>query len=116
MSASTDVPISIIGLPSNITSVVAASGFSAFLSSPGVIYTVGSNYEGLLGIGDSSITSSLNVYNITSLSSITLLKCGQEHCLAANSTSLFAWGNNNNGQYEEFFYLLANSFMSYISL
>ena len=65
-----------------ISSVCCGEYHSLCLSSQGYIYSIGSNLDGRLGIGDESVTYCYSPCLIKSLSKVSKVACGANHSLA----------------------------------
>lgn len=82
--------------------ISCGKNFSMFLSSNGVLYSMGTkNNKGELGLGDfkkRDEPTQIGVF-IKNGDRITNVRCGYKHtiCLASNGR-VFSWGSNSNGQ------------------
>lgn len=81
----------------------AAAFLSFFLftttADSGAVYSWGSNFHGLLGLGDDANRTSPVLVSSLSRRRVTAVACGENHSAALLETGeLFAWGNNQFGQ------------------
>lgn len=78
--------------------IAAGATHNLVLMTDGTVKAWGSNFYGQLGI-NSSITSYPVPKSVTTLSNITAIACGLNHCLALTSSgNVYAWGENSKGQ------------------
>jgi alpha-tubulin suppressor-like RCC1 family protein len=63
------------------------------------LYAWGSNSRGQLGVGD-KITFAFGAKQVSAsiLNNVTAIAAGNEHSLAVNGGTVYAWGENSNGQ------------------
>jgi alpha-tubulin suppressor-like RCC1 family protein len=96
--ADSNVPVRVPGLP-RIVTLCAGLNFSAALAEDGRVFTWGDNSEGELGNG-SSAQNSPDPVQVTGLTDVYNIACGDEHMLADsnNTTVVWAWGSNQDGQ------------------
>jgi alpha-tubulin suppressor-like RCC1 family protein len=103
-TVNTSTPVCVLQNPSvpgiPIITISAGSNHSAAVSQNGTLYTWGSNSSGQLGQGLDNIALP-NKKEPTALTETSFLKveCGGQHTLAIKTDgSLWAWGNNSQGQ------------------
>lgn len=83
-----------------IRSISCGDQHSGFVSSSGHVYTMGSNIDGRLGIGDPTTKFSSSPCLVESLTSQNILNisCGGGHSIVTNSEGLISsWGYGENG-------------------
>jgi len=83
-----------------VSAIAAGNNHSLALDSNGIVYVWGDNSLGQLGDGTTNDSNAPKVISRLAAKVITLISTGQSsHSLAlASDGSLFAWGNNSNGQ------------------
>ncbi len=96
-------PVLMLTGVSKYTQVSIGGGFGVAIGDDGVVYAWGHNTSGQLG--DNTLTTRsrpapvLDTDEATSLSGVTAVAAGGNHCLALKSNgTLLAWGSNTKGQ------------------
>ena len=88
-----------IGEDNDWSAFAAGGAHSLALKSDGTLWAWGTNGSGQLGIGDELITESFSPIQIGEDNDWSAIAAGGYHNLALkNDRSLWAWGNNNEGQ------------------
>jgi alpha-tubulin suppressor-like RCC1 family protein len=83
----------------NVKSISSSNGFSIFVRNDGLLYSVGLNDKGQLGLGDYDTRNIAQKVSYLSEADIKSVSTGSEHVIAIDSgTEVFTWGNNNKGQ------------------
>ncbi len=99
-TTSSSTPI-MVSLPSG-TSVIAIGGgdqHSLALTSSGQVLAWGRNFEGQLGNGSTTSSSSPVAVSLPSGTTVTAIAAGRNYSLALTSTGhVLAWGDNSSGQ------------------
>ena len=92
-----NIPVK-VSILSNVTAVAGGGYHSLALKSDGTVWAWGgSDYYSQLGNGTTG--SSPTPVQVSSLSSVTAIAGGMDHCLALKSDgTVWAWGYNSNGQ------------------
>lgn len=72
---------------------------TAFADSHGYVYTMGSNSEGRLGVGDRSIKQSASPCLVEGVSRVVMLDCGWGHTVAVTEDgAAYTWGMGEHGE------------------
>lgn len=92
-----------LSIPENvkIMSIDVGSDFSLYLSTTGLLYSMGSNSYGELGIGESESKSQLTIirYLRDQAEKVVEMSCGFKHAVCKTALNrIFTWGNNANYQ------------------
>ncbi|MCX5977325.1 MAG: fibronectin type III domain-containing protein [Coprothermobacterota bacterium] len=97
-STSSNSPVQVTSLGSNVVALVAGWGYTLALKSDGTVWAWGENSNGQLGLGDTTHRSI--PVQVTSLgSNVTALTAGGWHTLVMKEDgTVWAWGNNGSGQ------------------
>ncbi len=91
------IAVSASGSPGEVTAVAAGTNHSLALQSIGTVLAWGENYEGELGNG--TTTSSSSPVKVSSLSKVSAVAAGNEFSLAQlKGGTVEAWGYNGYGQ------------------
>ena len=97
-------PVQVSGLAGVMTQVAAGEEFSLALRSDGTVWAWGRNDRGQLGNGAPSYSPVSVPVKVAGLSQVTGISAGSDSALAAEAsgisaiTSVWAWGNNDDGQ------------------
>ncbi len=90
-------PIKIFDM-TNVKKVSAGNEFAMILKNDGTVWTWGKSKFGALGLGD-KLDTVYKPTQIMELNDITDIICGNNHCLALNSSNeIYAWGYNTAGE------------------
>ena len=84
-----------------IKKIACGKNFLLFLSDTGLVYSLGKNTKGQLGLQDYKERSypTINELLIKDGERIIDISCGYKHSIAlGNSGKVFSWGSNSNGQ------------------
>jgi alpha-tubulin suppressor-like RCC1 family protein len=96
---STPTPVPTYTPLPNIIKIAAGGNHGLAIQNGGTVYAWGNNNKGQLGVGD-KITFAYGAKQISPsiLNSVTAIAAGNEHSLAVNGGTVYAWGENSNGQ------------------
>ena len=81
-----------------ITAISCGEKHTAFITNECEVFTIGSNEDGRLGIGDQSITISTSPCQIALQTNAVHISCGAEHTAVIDDAgSIYTWGNGKYG-------------------
>lgn len=94
-------PVKVVGLPTNIVQVSAASATSYALTADGNVWAWGRNQYGNLGNGTAGTSTTVNATPalVPGLGDVVMITSGRDHVLALKRDgTVWAWGLNTNKQ------------------
>jgi len=98
-TANSSTPTALTGLTGPALTVSGGDSLSAFLLQDGTMWTFGSNGDGQLGIGNSSVAQSLVPLQVTTLPKIVTMTARDQHADAIDVYGrVWAWGDGLLGE------------------
>lgn len=97
---STSFTSGFLGLPPPVQGVFASQSIYCVTGSDRLLYCTGNNYEGMLGIGNTSTSFSTSTpTRVPTVSGVTKLEATWRHaCAVTDTNGLYCWGSNDFGQ------------------
>lgn len=92
-----------------VSQLALGGKFMLILDETGVVYSIGENSHGQLGIGNAKSTNRINIVQklVDCKEIVRNISVGENHCLASTASNrVYAWGNN-------YFYQLSMKFKNY---
>jgi uncharacterized repeat protein (TIGR01451 family) len=90
-------PVQASGL-TNVIAIAAGTGFSLALKSDGTVWSWGTNFNLVLGLPGSTLSSPVPV-QMSGLTGVTAISAGDQFAMALKQDgTALAWGNNTDGQ------------------
>ncbi|OGT41708.1 MAG: hypothetical protein A3F13_03015 [Gammaproteobacteria bacterium RIFCSPHIGHO2_12_FULL_40_19] len=96
-TTNSNVPVSVVGLSSNVIAITEGDFYTCALLNTGTIQCWGANESGQLGNG--TTTNSLAPVTVSGLSGVIAISGGSAHvCALLNTGAVKCWGLNTSGQ------------------